>query len=72
MTCDGLVGELDLCRLRLLFGGDRYISLTLHLSLLRHLDSIEVIPLDAKLEHMKGVDLGNSLSFLLPSENVQP
>ena len=71
MECDGHLGELELSRLRLHFAGEPYISQTLHLSLLRHLDSIEVIPLDAKHQYMKG-EGRDTFSFMLPRENVQP
>ncbi|WP_397450598.1 type VI secretion system baseplate subunit TssF [Pseudomonas sp. NA-150] len=71
MTCDGHLGQLELSRLRLHFAEDSYIRQTLYLSLLRHLDSIEVTVLDdaGLLLRSEG---GQELSFKLPADRVQP
>ncbi|OMG67399.1 type VI secretion protein [Stutzerimonas balearica] len=48
MTADGHLGEVDVRRLRLHLAGERYVSQMLYLSLLRHLDGIQLIALDAQ------------------------
>ncbi|MEB0155900.1 type VI secretion system baseplate subunit TssF, partial [Pseudomonas sp. CCC4.3] len=68
---DGHLGDLKLRRLRLHFAGDRYISQTLYLSLLRHLEKVEVHLLGAGTEHVN--TLRRSDRFLtLPSNCLQP
>ncbi|TDF82468.1 type VI secretion system baseplate subunit TssF [Pseudomonas sp. H9] len=71
MSCDGHVGELKLSRLRLHLAGERYISQTLYLSLLRNLKGIELVPLDAEGRPCLGAD-GRALSFSLAGKHVQP
>lgn len=48
MTADGHLGELNLKQLRLHLCGERYISQMLYLSLLRHLDDIQLVALDGE------------------------
>lgn len=50
---EGHLGELQLQRLRLHFAGERYISHTLYLSMLRSLTGIEVVPLDGNGQAFK-------------------
>ena len=71
MSADGHLGELQLSRLRLHFTGERYISQMLYLSLLRHLESIELIPLDGVGQPLQGVN-GKPITFKIPGDNVQP
>ena len=71
MHCDGHLGELQLNRLRLHFAGERYISQMLYLSLLRNLEGIELVPLDAAGNPISTMD-GASMTFRLPAEHVQP
>src|SRR5690606_13752693 len=49
----GHLGQLTLDRLRLHFAGERYISQTLYLNMLRNLGSIEVVLLDADHKPLK-------------------
>ncbi|MNU53656.1 hypothetical protein D3C71_426910 [compost metagenome] len=71
MNADGHMGELALNRLRLHFTGERYISQMLYLSLLRHLQNIELIPLDGAGNPIVGVD-NIPMAFRLPGDRVQP
>ncbi|MBZ9782250.1 type VI secretion system baseplate subunit TssF [Pseudomonas sp. REP124] len=71
MSAEGQFGELDLSRLRLHFSGERYISQMLYLCLLRNLDGIELIPLDAAGDPVNDVG-GRPLTFKLPSDRVRP
>ncbi|MVV47862.1 type VI secretion system baseplate subunit TssF [Pseudomonas sp. PB120] len=71
MSVDGHLGELELSRLRLHFAGERYISQMLYLSLLRYLESIELIPLDAAGKPVNGVS-GTPMIFKMPGNRVQP
>lgn len=71
MSADGHLGELELRRLRLHFAGERYISQMLYLSLLRNLESIELIPLDDVGNPIGGVN-GVSMAFKMPGDRVQP
>ena len=48
MSADGHLGELNLRQLRLHLAGERYISQLLYLSLLRHLEGIQLIALDGE------------------------
>jgi type VI secretion system protein ImpG len=71
MSAEGYFGELKLRRLRLHFAGERYISQMLYLSLLRNLQSIELVPLDAGGRPVAGVD-GLPVTFRLGGDHVQP
>lgn len=71
MSADGHLGELELSRLRLHFAGERYISQMLYLSLLRNLESIELIPLDASNKPLEGAG-GRPMAFKLPGDRVKP
>ena len=72
MTADGHLGELNLKKLRLHLAGERYISQLLYLSLLRHLDGVQLVLLDAAGKPLQDT-LGRPLDGLnLPSSNVQP
>jgi type VI secretion system protein ImpG len=71
MSAEGHFGELGLNRLRLHFTGERYISQMLYLSLLRHLQGIELIPLDGAGKPIAGGS-DMPLSLRLPGDRVQP
>jgi type VI secretion system protein ImpG len=71
MSAEGSFSELAFDHVRLHLAGERYISLPLYLSLLRHLEGIEVLPLDADGVPILGPD-GLALSRQLPGSSVQP
>lgn len=71
MSAEGNFSEWTLNRLRLHFAGDRYISQELYLSLLRHLEGIELLPLGHDGLPVNGVD-GQALSLRLGADQVQP
>lgn len=71
LSGEGHLGELDLSRLRLHFAGERYISQTLYLSLLRNLESIELVPLDGDGKPIPGVN-GVPMAFRMPGDRIQP
>jgi len=71
MSCDGHVGELELSRLRLHLAGERYISQMLYLSLLRNLESIELVPLQEGGAPLQGAN-GDPLSLKIPASQLQP
>ncbi len=71
LSGEGHLGELDLSRLRLHLAGERYISQTLYLSLLRNLDSIELVPFDGDGKPIPGVN-GMPMAFRMPGDRIQP
>lgn len=71
MGCEGHFGELDLGSLRLHLAGERYTSQMLYLSLLRNVESIELVPLDVHGKPFPGGS-GCSLSFSIPGKRLQP
>lgn len=71
LSGEGHLGELDLSRLRLHLAGERYISQTLYLSLLRNLESIELVPLDGDGKPIPGVN-GMPMAFRMPGDRIQP
>jgi type VI secretion system protein ImpG len=72
MTSEGHLGEVDAERLRLHFAGERYIAQSLYLSLLRHLDGIQLIPLDGQGKPLRD-DRGEPLPGLaLEPRNLSP
>jgi type VI secretion system protein ImpG len=71
LSGEGHLGELDLSRLRLHFAGERYISQTLYLSLLRNLESIELVTLDGDGKPIPGVN-GVPMAFRMPGDRIQP
>ncbi|MBD9441762.1 type VI secretion system baseplate subunit TssF [Pseudomonas sp. PDM04] len=71
MSVDGHLGELELSRLRLHLAGERYISQMLYLSLLRHLEGIELIPLDGTGNPIDGGE-GTPTVMKMHSNRVQP
>jgi type VI secretion system protein ImpG len=73
MTADGHLGEVGVKRLRLHLSGERYISQLLYLSLLRHLDNIEVVLLGDDGKALLQAPNGNPVASLrLTGEQVQP
>ncbi|MEX6664350.1 type VI secretion system baseplate subunit TssF [Pseudomonas sp. W2-17] len=71
LSGEGHLGELDLSCLRLHLAGERYISQTLYLSLLRNLESIELVPLDEDGKPIPGVN-GMPMAFRMPGDRIQP
>lgn len=71
MSAEGHLGELELNRLRLHFTGERYISQTLYLSLLRNLADIELILLDGAGKAINDAN-GQPVALKLPGDGVQP
>ena len=67
---EGHLGQLQLQRLRLHFAGERYISHTLYLSLLRSLTRVEVVPLDGNGQALKHDD--KPLLITIPVNQVHP
>lgn len=72
MTGDGYFGELQLEHLRLHLSGERYISQMLYLCLLRNLQGVELVPLDARQQPFKMGIADKPLTFKLRPEQVQP
>jgi len=71
MSCDGFLAELELKRLRLHLAGEHYISQMLYLCLLRNLDVIELVPLDANGKPFAGVG-ERDIAFTLRGDKVSP
>lgn len=71
LSGEGHLGELDLSCLRMHLAGERYISQTLYLSLLRNLESIELVPLDEDGKPIPGVN-GMPMAFRMPGDRIQP
>lgn len=71
MSAEGNFSEWTFTQLRLHLAGDRYISQELYLSLLRHLDGIELLPLGHDGLPVNGVN-GQALSLRLGADQVQP
>ncbi|WPN21065.1 type VI secretion system baseplate subunit TssF [Pseudomonas marginalis] len=71
MSAEGNFGELTFDQLRLHLAGDRYISQALYLSLLRHLEGIELQPLGNDGLPVTGAD-GQAISLRLGADQVQP
>lgn len=71
LSAEGNASELTFDTLRLHLTGDSYISQGLYLSLLRHLDGIEVLALDDAGVAIKGQG-GQAVSLRLRSGQVQP
>lgn len=70
MSAEGNFSEWTFTQLRLHLAGDRYISQELYLSLLRHLDGIELLPLGHDGLPVNGVN-GQALSLRLGADQVQ-
>lgn len=72
MTCEGDLSDLGLQRLRLHLAGERYISQMLYLLLLRQLDDIELVLLDAEGKPL-GITPGvPGQKLRIPASKVQP
>ena len=72
MTAGSQLGELNLKQLRLHLAGERYISQMLYLSLLRHLNGVQLVALDAQGKPFTG-DFGVPLPGLrLDPAKLQP
>lgn len=72
MTADGHLGELNLERLRLHLAGERYVSQMLYLSLLRHLEGIELVALDGEGRPFKDAFDHPLPALRLDPERMQP
>ena len=68
---NGHLGEMNLTRLRLHLAGERYISQQLYLSLLQHLDTIQLQLLDGDGIALKDSN-GNTYISVLKPEHVKP
>lgn len=72
MVCEGNIGDLELQRLQLHLAGERYISQMLYLYLLRQLDDIELVLLDAEGKPLN-IAAGRPGSKLrISADQVQP
>lgn len=71
MSADGHIGELALRSLRLHLAGERYISQTLYLVLLRSLQAVELIPLGNDGQPITRTG-GESIALRLGDGCVQP
>ena len=71
MTCEGDLGDLGLQRLRLHLAGERYISQILYLLLLRQLDDIELVLLDAEGKPLASHGVPGK-KLRIPASKVQP
>ncbi|WP_030139164.1 type VI secretion system baseplate subunit TssF [Pseudomonas fluorescens] len=71
MHCEGNLGELQLGSLRLHLAGERYISQTLYLNLLRNLEHFDVVLLDGDGQPVSATD-GVPVTFRIPATRVQP
>lgn len=70
MSCDGHLGEVALENLRLHLAGERYISQMLYLGLVNHLESFQLVALDANNEPLSD-DHDRPLVFELPAARVR-
>ncbi|MCI3909422.1 type VI secretion system baseplate subunit TssF [Pseudomonas viridiflava] len=70
MSCEGHMGELELKRLRLHLAGDRHVSRSLYLGLMRKLEGITLSLLDAD-GHALEDGRGNTIEFNIPVSEVQ-
>lgn len=71
MSAAGNFSDWAFDQLRLHLAGDSYISQALYLSLLRHLEGIELLPLGHDGLPVRGPD-GQAISLRLGAEQVQP
>ncbi|MFC6339982.1 type VI secretion system baseplate subunit TssF [Pseudomonas sp. CCM 7891] len=71
VSAEGNFSEFELHQLRLHLAGERHISQMLYLNLLRDLEGIEVMPLDADGLPVAGAE-GQARSWRLPGSHVQP
>ncbi|MPQ87114.1 type VI secretion system baseplate subunit TssF [Pseudomonas sp. MAFF 730085] len=71
MSAEGHFGEWSFDRLRLHLAGERAVSQGLYLSLLRHLDGIQLLLLDHEGRPIHAGD-GQALSLRLAASQVQP
>ncbi|WCR46288.1 type VI secretion system baseplate subunit TssF [Stutzerimonas stutzeri] len=72
MSADGHLGEIGLSHLRLHLAGEPYISQLLYLSLLRHLDGVELVLLNEQGHPLTGPD-GRPLTPLqLTAKQLEP
>lgn len=72
MSAEGHLGDLGLNTLRLHLAGERYISQTLYLSLLRHLDAVQVVLLGADNKPLVDPLKLTELSYRLTADKVTP
>jgi type VI secretion system protein ImpG len=71
MSAAGNFSELVFDRIRLYLAGDRYLGQELYLSLLRHLEGIELLPYGADGLPVDGGD-GQAISLRLSADQVKP
>lgn len=70
LSAEGHLGDVGLKRLRLHLAGERYISQTLYLALLRHLEGVQLIPLDADNKPVKSPD-DTPIQFKLGADRLR-
>ncbi|RRW40892.1 type VI secretion system baseplate subunit TssF [Pseudomonas luteola] len=70
LSAEGHLGDVGLKRLRLHLAGERYISQTLYLALLRHLEGVQLIPLDADNKPVKSLD-DTPIQFKLGADRLR-
>ncbi|GGM11661.1 hypothetical protein GCM10009425_23340 [Pseudomonas asuensis] len=70
LSAEGHLGDIGLKRLRLHLAGERYISQTLYLALLRHLEGVQLIPLDADNKPVKALD-DTPIQFKLGADRLR-
>lgn len=70
LSAEGHLGDIGLKRLRLHLAGERYISQTLYLALLRHLEGVQLIPLDADNKPVKSPD-DTPIQFKLGADRLR-
>ncbi|MFV1941041.1 type VI secretion system baseplate subunit TssF [Pseudomonas luteola] len=70
LSAEGHLGDVGLKRLRLHLAGERYISQTLYLALLRHLEGVQLIPLDADNKPVKSLD-DTPIQFKLGTDRLR-
>lgn len=71
LTSYGHLGELEFGQLRLHLSGERYISQQLYLSLLQHLDNVQLQLLDSEGRALKDSN-GNAYTGMLNSSHLKP
>ncbi|MGS0942772.1 type VI secretion system baseplate subunit TssF [Pseudomonas luteola] len=70
LSAEGHLGDIGLKRLRLHLAGERYISQTLYLALLCHLEGVQLIPLDADNKPVKSPD-DTPIQFKLGADRLR-
>ncbi|WXL25698.1 type VI secretion system baseplate subunit TssF [Ectopseudomonas mendocina] len=72
MTADGHLGDLGLKQLRLHLAGERYISQILYLGLLRHVEGLQLVLLNAEGKPLLDAQHEPLPALKLPTDKIQP